>query len=611
LFAPYLFLIINNFWNSNMQKIKEKWSDVRRVGGMVSAFVAIVWLLMTNTAMSFQGKPGQELNGLQIYPSPETSILKVQGTSGINHNRLEYSLISSQPHARWFSEWNPNEIKEQVRVEVGVAVAHGKVPVLVIYNIYKRDCISASLGGAQPSDPAESITNQNAAMANYYNYIQQFAIGIEQGLKSSLNPNIPVIVLLEPDSLALQSFATINGSPQKGDDGCADFSEQYLLGPSATPKPVVFTNAHRNTYLHVAVNTLSAAACYDGATECPSYLSRVKVYLDGGHSNWGVYTADKFLVDALVQAGIQDAAGIFTNVSNYQILGDPISSDQKSGELPYGRWLLDKVEAKIDSTYPCATGRNGVCTIPFKRQIVDVSRSGFGLNLSSSADQGNGWPAWCDNVKAAVGQIPTLNPKALPALKDAYWLDGLLWVKPPGETDGCFGNGKTNHAIARGVPNPLAKDAVRAGTFSLNNTCMLLNGSSGFDSAGNPILNDCEPIKNLDVALFRPNSLRIAYFQSKARGDAVDEILLEWEPSPGACHYQVMSRIKGNSKYLPVYRVVGDKFSGPATSIKIRPEMVDTWRTGKAVQYTVRARNCGRNPVWSELSNTVTTRAFP
>jgi endoglucanase len=542
---------------------------------------------------------------LQMYRDPLSQLSTIQGEEGPSYNRAEYSVISSQPIAHWFSAWNPGDIRSEVATYVGDAASQGQVPVMVIYNIYKRDCGSASAGGAEPTDDPGSNKNEDAALKNYRKYITNFTKGIQDGLKYSTNPYLPVMILLEPDSLGLQSVATIDGVAQKGSSDCADFSPEYQESPGKK-SPVVFSNSKRNETLRWAVNKLASAAC-DSGSSCASYASRVKVYLDATHSGWGGWesVANGWLIDALIEAGIQDAAGIFSNVSNYQILGDPTSTSQRTGELPYGKWILGQVKKKLDGSWGTYTCGSKTCRIPEKRQVIDVARTGAERNLSSSNDQGNGWSGWCDNIEARVGQTPTLHGDV------ASWVDALLWVKPAGETDGCFGNGKTNHNIARGVPNPDAKGAVRAGTFSYDLSCMLLFGSNGFDSNGNPILNDCEPIQDLNAKFAKPRGLRITSVRSNSIFKNIPNgFVLEWNPSPGACQYQVVSRVGTSGSFYNVVKTTGDRFNGPATTAVITSDMKN-WRTGETVQYAVRARGCGDEPVWSNLSSRVTTHDFP
>ncbi|GHJ43019.1 glucanase [Catellatospora sp. TT07R-123] len=156
------------------------------------------------------------------------------------------------------------------------------------------------------------------------------------------------VVLLEPDSLALQTCL------------------------SATEK------ADRNSALSYAVGKLKQVN--------PS----VKVYLDAGHSAWNSAgdTASR-----LQAAGVANAAGFFSNVSNFRWTAD---------EVTFGRNVLN------------ALGNGNL------HQVVDVSRNGKGP-LGSE---------WCDPAGRGTGAAPTT------ATNEAT-VDAFLWIKPPGEADGC------------------------------------------------------------------------------------------------------------------------------------------------------------------------------
>jgi endoglucanase len=161
--------------------------------------------------------------------------------------------------------------------------------------------------------------------------------------------------------------------------------------------------AARNSAISTAVQTIK------------SRNANAKVYLDGGHSAWNA-AADQ--ATRLRNAGVQFADGFFTNVSNF---------NSTANEINYGQSVLSELS------------RNG---INGKRQVIDTSRNG-----GAAGD-------WCadDNTDRRLGQYPTLNTGNAN-------VDGFLWVKPPGEADGCaFQAGSFQAALAfslqQGVPNP-------------------------------------------------------------------------------------------------------------------------------------------------------------
>ncbi|MFF3502546.1 glycoside hydrolase family 6 protein [Streptomyces sp. NPDC003247] len=126
---------------------------------------------------------------------------------------------------------------------------------------------------------------------------------------------------------------------------------------------------------------------------------RARVYYDAGHSHWHDPAHQAALLHR-AGAGSAASAGIFSNVSNFRATAD---------EIAYDRRVLDALGA--------LGGRRDLGA------VVDTSRNG------------NGPPAdgrWCDPDGRRIGRAPTL------ATGEAR-VDAYLWVKLPGESDGCKG----------------------------------------------------------------------------------------------------------------------------------------------------------------------------
>ncbi|MFD6292608.1 glycoside hydrolase family 6 protein [Streptomyces sp. NPDC060205] len=124
---------------------------------------------------------------------------------------------------------------------------------------------------------------------------------------------------------------------------------------------------------------------------------KARVYFDAGHSDWNSPQKQAGLLRRAGAASTASSDGIFSNVSNFNRTGD---------EVAYVRRTLDALGG------PASLGA-----------VIDTSRNG------------NGAPAdgeWCDPAGRALGQAPTLSTGE--ARIDAY-----LWVKLPGESDGCRG----------------------------------------------------------------------------------------------------------------------------------------------------------------------------
>ncbi|MFC8350667.1 glycoside hydrolase family 6 protein [Streptomyces sp. NPDC057280] len=157
-------------------------------------------------------------------------------------------------------------------------------------------------------------------------------------------------------------------------------------------------------------DSIAQSECLSGARRADRFASlaragrvikaanpKARVYYDAGHSGW--HPAAK-QADLLRQAGAGSAAssdGIFSNVSNFHRTAD---------EIAYDRRVLTALGG------PASLGA-----------VIDTSRNG------------NGAPAdgeWCDPDGRKLGRTPTLNT-------GEARIDGYLWVKLPGESDGCKG----------------------------------------------------------------------------------------------------------------------------------------------------------------------------
>ncbi|MCF1644488.1 glycoside hydrolase family 6 protein [Streptomyces indiaensis] len=124
---------------------------------------------------------------------------------------------------------------------------------------------------------------------------------------------------------------------------------------------------------------------------------RARVYFDAGHSGWNAPARQAAWLREAGAASPESSDGIFSNVSNFHTTAD---------EIAYDRQVLDALGG------PAGLGA-----------VIDTSRNG------------NGAPAdgeWCDPAGRKLGRTPTLNT-------GASRIDAYLWVKLPGESDGCKG----------------------------------------------------------------------------------------------------------------------------------------------------------------------------
>jgi len=287
-----------------------------------------------STAPATAGQPSRRAErATGLYRHPRSQVLDwVDAHRSDPRRPLIESRIAARPAAVWFPAHNPGAVTGQVRAVTAAAAAAGRTPVLVPYAIPDRDCGGASEGGAP-------------GLGAYDAWMEDFAAGLGNG---------PVIVILEPDAIALSDCL------------------------SAAQRAARFASLAR------AGRTLHAAA------------PRAKVYFDGGHSGW--HTAAKQAA-ALREAGAATSGdGIFTNVSNFHTTAD---------ETAYARRVLAALGGP-----------------PGLGAVIDTSRNGNGAPKAGE---------WCDPAGRALGRAPTTDT-------GAAGIDAYLWVKLPGESDGCKGS---------------------------------------------------------------------------------------------------------------------------------------------------------------------------
>ena len=155
-----------------------------------------------------------------------------------------------------------------------------------------------------------------------------------------------------------------------------------VVEPDALPQIDKCPQGDRTALLRDAVERIAA--------------SGVRVYVDAGHSNW---VPVEEMAERLLRVGVADAQGFSLNVSNFQRTDD---------EIAYATQLR-------------ATLRDA--GVPDAHYIIDTGRNGAG-------PQGD---ERCNPPGARLG--------AEPELFEGTALDGYLWIKNPGETDGACRGG--------------------------------------------------------------------------------------------------------------------------------------------------------------------------
>ncbi|MGA7928010.1 MAG: glycoside hydrolase family 6 protein, partial [Candidatus Sulfotelmatobacter sp.] len=342
-----------------------------------------------------------------IPQAPSGAVQQVQGLfkQGQFKDALLIIAMEGVPQAVWLTGGTPSEVSASVASTLMEAKWQRAAPVLVLYNIPGRDCGSYSAGGAENTAEYEAWIDAIAA-----------AIGSQK-----------VLIVLEPDSLA-------------------DLPSDCGYNPTQVNIPQL--TADRYTQISYAVTTLETG-------------SQTLVYVDAGNSHW---QAVPIIAARLAQAGIQQAQGFFSNVSNFNLndyestfdtwvsdciafANDPEQGGWRLGNYSYcasqyysplGPVDPDNIATWIytDEWYE----QNMGTAVPTTHFLIDTSRNGQGpLDASIYAAAPYNQPAsvvqtltngsWCNPPGRGLGTHPTANTGV--SLLDAY-----LWVKTPGESDG-------------------------------------------------------------------------------------------------------------------------------------------------------------------------------
>jgi len=163
----------------------------RRSSGPVRLLTAAVLALVTlgcdaRIAIPPSGAttyPASPFAGQKLFVDPGSNAARDADALAVTDPAAAAALrkVASQSQADWFGDWNPtSRVTADVSGRVTQITSAGAYPVLVAYNIPKRDCSSYSAGGATSPDA-------------YRAWIKAFKAGI--GTRK-------VAVILEPDALA-------------------------------------------------------------------------------------------------------------------------------------------------------------------------------------------------------------------------------------------------------------------------------------------------------------------------------------------------------------------------------------------------------------------------
>lgn len=260
------------------------------IGVVLLAVAAIVVVFATSRgADAAPPRPGMPL----LVPSDSEAARAADAADEGSDAQRAAAYLADMPTAVWLTpeEAGIGAVGAEVAALAAEAKAQSAALTLVVYGLPERDCGQYSAGGLPAEDYDEWTAEIGAALA--------------------AASDVPAIVILEPDALAL--------APE-----CGNVDD-------------------RVTQLQAAIDALTAEDMTTGA-------GTPWIYLDAGHSNW--LPVDE-IAALLERAGVERVRGFATNVSNYYGLDEETAYAHELSETLERTHGIEDAHAVID------TSRNG------------------------------------------------------------------------------------------------------------------------------------------------------------------------------------------------------------------------------------------------------------
>jgi endoglucanase len=274
------------------------------IGAAVAASIVVIAVIAGVFLVSRTSGPVAPHPGMALVVASDTAAQTAADAADEGSAKQEAATyLAGMPTAVWLTpeKTGLGDVGPHVEALLDEAKAADAALTLVVYGLPERDCGQFSAGGL----PAKDYPAWTA----------------EIGAALQAQPDVPSIVILEPDSLAL--------APE-----CGNVDD-------------------RVGQLQAAIEDLSAENTW--------------IYLDAGHSQW--LPVDQ-MADLLRQAGIDRVRGFATNVSNYYPLEDETAYAHELSQA------LGGAHAVIDTSRSGA-GSNGEWCNPSGR-LVGQEGAAFG-----------------------------------------------------------------------------------------------------------------------------------------------------------------------------------------------------------------------------------------
>eukprot|EP00930_Biecheleria_cincta_P029917 TRINITY_DN20759_c0_g1_i1.p1 TRINITY_DN20759_c0_g1~~TRINITY_DN20759_c0_g1_i1.p1 ORF type:complete len:1010 (+),score=117.39 TRINITY_DN20759_c0_g1_i1:158-3187(+) len=354
-------------------------------------------------------------------------------TSGLVRTALE--TMQKVPSAYWIDvkskiykgQGHPDLSTVEGILENAASCSPPSLVVLIVYDLPNRDCYALASNGEicchYGTDVGRTKCNMSTSGPNVGFYREEPGADCADGLKeyretyidpfaevvSRFADKVPVVLVIEPDSLP------------------------NLVTNMADKRPDSYRGCHQETKISYEQGVRYAVEKFS--------TTGAQIYVDAGHGGWLGWAnsnddqTGKF-ADIIKSMHIANKIrGFATNVANYQPLGsivcpfpgtckggrssDPCCSDDPCGLQNDWNWAhnelnyVDVLDYKMKAAIPgFAPGF-----------VIDTGRNG---RPDTRSDCSN----WCNARGAGVGKVPSTDTA------DSR-IDAYLWLKTPGESDGC------------------------------------------------------------------------------------------------------------------------------------------------------------------------------
>lgn len=376
--------------------------------GIANASDHIADSLPTGVHMASSDNP---LRGHNFYVNPYYQRLVMNTMNSVpTQQKNALRKLLNKPTAIWLATKSLASASRPspMRTALANAARRSNPPLVtfVVYNLPNRDCAAEASGGeiccSYLSNGKCNMVNSGNNCANgLREYKEQFIDAIATNARQYCG-RVPMAFILEPDSL-----------------------------------PNLITNLHHPSCRNAGTTTAYREGIKYAATTINSACPSAPIYLDAAQGLWlGWETQARKFIQEIARLRIHThLRGFAINVSNYQEQG------RLCPRVGFCNDATNRQHACCQESCGLVAAGNGGHTVMnyaaelralaheeiagfTPHMVVDTSRNGRGGRRRTCA-------TWCNARYARAGVAPS-------AFAEEDWLvDAYLWIKPPGESDGC------------------------------------------------------------------------------------------------------------------------------------------------------------------------------